>query len=372
MRIVIDGRLWSESGLGRYIRNLINELQRQDKVNDYFILHLKNDFDKATYRNDNFHKVLADFKWYGIDEQIKLPKLLNSLQPDLVHFPHFNVPIFYKGKFVVTIHDLIHQHFQTRQTTNLNPIIHAVKKIGYKKVFSFAINNSTKIIVPSEFVKNQLEKEWGIEKEKIEVTYEGVDEEMLKIAKLVREGDFQKVEERFNFKKPYLFYVGNAQPHKNLKRLLQAFMILKEKFPELSLVLSGPENYFWENIKKESKVKDVFFTGFVSEKDLAVLYKNAESFIMPSLEEGFGIPVLEAMACGCLVISSNKGSLSEIAGNAALYFDPNDENDIEQKIIKVLDDGKTRKDLIEKGKERYQKFSWQKMVEQTLKLYQSV
>lgn len=372
MRIVIDGRLWVESGLGRYIRNLISELQKIDRTNDYFILHLKKDYKKINYRNKNFQKIIADFKWYGISEQIKLPKLLDRLQPDLVHFPHFNIPVFYKGKFVVTIHDLIHQHFQTRQTSTLNPFLHAIKKLGYKKVFSAAVKNSSKIIVPSEFVKNQLEKEWSIKKEKIEVTYEGVDEEMIKITKEVGEKDFEKVAEKFKFKKPYLFYVGNAQPHKNLKKLLEAFTILNEKFPELSLVLSGSENYFWEKVKKESHIGGVIFTGYIPDREMVTLYKNAEAFIMPSLEEGFGIPVLEAMACGCPVISSNKGSLPEIAGDGALYFDPKDESNMADKISQVLNDSKLKEELIKKGEKIYQQFSWEKMAKQTLKLYQSV
>lgn len=372
MRIIIDGRFWSESGLGRYIRNLVFELQKIDKINDYFILHLKKDFEKVTYQNGNFQKILADFKWYGIGEQIKLLKLLKELKPNLVHFPHFNAPIFYKGKFIVTIHDLIHQHFLTRNTTTLNPIFHAVKKLGYKKVFSAAVKNSAKIIVPSEFVKNQLKKEWGIKEKKIEVTYEGVDEEMLKIIKEIKENDFEKIAEKYELNRPYLFYVGNAQPHKNLNRLISVFGKLKKTYSDLSLVLSGPDNYFWKKLIKESHVENVIFTGYISEKDLVVLYQNAEVFIMPSLEEGFGIPILEAMACSCPVISSNQGSLPEVAGDAVLYFDPKDEKDIIEKISRVLNDLRLRKELIEKGKIKYREFSWQKMAEQTLKLYQSV
>lgn len=378
MRIVIDARFWSESGLGRYIRNLVYELQKIDKINNYFILHLEKDYKEITYQNRNFQKVLADFKWYGASEQVKLPKLLNSLQPGLVHFPHFNVPIFYKGKFVVTIHDLIHQHFQTRQTSTLNPFFHEVKKLGYKKVFSSAVNNSTRIIVPSEFVKNQLEQEWGVKKEKIEVTYEGVDEEIISIAREVIGKNFEKVAEKFKFKKPYLFYLGNAQPHKNISKLISVFSKLKEKYPDLSLVLSGPENSFWDKIsktceltlfKKESHIGGVIFTGFISEKDLVDLYKNAEAFVMPSLEEGFGIPILEAMACGCPVISSNQGSLPEVGGDAAYYFNPKDEKDMAEKITKVLNDKKLRKNLIDEGEKRYKEFSWKELAKKTLRVY---
>lgn len=376
MKIVIDGRLWSESGLGRYVRNLVNELQRINETNEYYVLLLRKNYDTVQYYSRNFHKVLADFKWYGVKEQIKLPKLLKELSPDLVHFPHFNVPIFFKGKFVVTIHDLIHQHFQTRETSTLNPFFHAIKKFGYKKVFSNAVKKSAKIITPSEFVKNQLIKEWGINGNKIVVTYEGVDKSVIEEIKKATEKDFIKIAEKFGIKKPYLFYIGNAQPHKNLSRLIHVFEKLKEKYPNLSLVLSGPKHIFWEKIKLESHLEGVIFTGFVSEKEMVVLYKNAEMFVMPSLEEGFGIPILEAMACSCPVVSSNAGSLPEVGGpssdRAVLYFDPKNEQDMEDKISQILNDEKLREVLIKNGEKRYKEFNWKKLAEQTLEVYQSV
>src|SRR4051812_11445328 len=117
MRIGIDARFYSESGVGRYIRNLIKHLQELDSKNEYFIFLLKKNYDILEFKNEKFHKVLADFKWYGATEQIKLPKLLRKYDLDLVHFPHFNVPVFYKGKYVVTVHDLIHQHYKMRRAS---------------------------------------------------------------------------------------------------------------------------------------------------------------------------------------------------------------------------------------------------------------
>jgi len=369
MRIVIDGRLWSESGLGRYIRNLITNLAKIDLENEYYILLLKKDYEKIDYLKNNFQKVLVDFKWYGISEQIKLPKLLRDLNPDLVHFPHFNVPILYRGKFIVTIHDLIHQHYKTRDASTHNNIVFHYKNFGYKKIFKSAVCNSSKILTPSKFVKNQLVDEWKIPDNKIEVTPEAVDNSLIDILKQVDVGNFSKISQKWNIKKPYLFYVGNAQPHKNIKKLIKVFAQIKDKHPEYSLVLSGPNNYFWEQIKKISNPRGSLFTGFVSERELVTLYKNAEVFIMPSLEEGFGIPVLEAMACNCPVISSNAGSLPEVGGDAAIYFDPNNENDMLEKICEVLDNVKLRKELIKKGQKRFQEFSWKKLARQTLEIY---
>lgn len=376
MRIVIDGRLWGESGLGRYIRNLVTELQKIDGVNEYYILHLKKDYDSLVYHTNNFHKVLADFKWYSFGEQIKLVKVLRELKPDLVHFPHFNVPIFYKGKFIVTIHDLIHQHFATREASTLNPFLFAVKKFGYKKVFFSAVKNSSKIIVPSEFIKGQLVKEWKVSEDKVVVTYEGVDEEVMREVGDVREKDFEEVAGKFGISKPYLFYVGNAQPHKNILGLVRVFGEVREKFPEVNLVLAGPESFFWDKIKEELGGLEklgrlgVVFTGFVSEKEMVVLYKNAEAFVMPSFEEGFGIPLLEAMACSCPVISSNAGSLKEVGGKAAIYFNPKDEKEMVRVVREVVGSKGVREQMIKRGLEQVKKFSWKKLAKETLVVYQ--
>lgn len=370
MKIVIDGRFWKESGIGRYIRNLVKELECIDNKNDYFILLLKDSYDTLEFKNKKFHKVLADFSWYGASEQLKLPKLLKSLQPDLVHFPHFNIPVFYKGKFVVTVHDLIHQHFQTRQTTTKNFLVHGIKKAGYGLVFSQAVKKATKIITPSQFVKEQLMEQWHIDKSKIIVTYEAVDEKIINLAKNLDQAIFEKISLKFNLKNPYLFYVGNAQPHKNLVKLINAFNILKKTHQDLNLVLSGPNNYFWQKIKKEHQVENVIFTGLLTEEELVALYKNAQAFILPSLEEGFGIPILEAMACGCAVVSSNAASLPEVGGDTALYFNPSNVQDMANKINQVLDDKKLRQEMIEKGQKRYEYFSWNKLAKQTLEVYQ--
>jgi glycosyltransferase involved in cell wall biosynthesis len=369
MRIVIDARLWSESGLGRYIRNLVLELAKIDSANHYDILLLKKDFDKIDYFRNNFHKVLADFKWYGFAEQIKMPKLLNSLKPDLVHFPHFNVPILYKGKFVVTIHDLIHQHYKTRESTTHNKLMYSMKNLGYKKIFSNAIKKADRIITPSKSVKNQLINEWNIDQAKIEITPEAVDTSLINISKQIRNNDFQKVSHKWGIKKPYIFYVGNAQPHKNIERLIEVFIQIKNKYSEYQLILSGPDNYFWNKTIKRYNVKDLIFTGFLSERELVTLYKNADLFVLPSLEEGFGIPVLEAMACGCPVVCSNTGSLPEVAADAAVYFNPRILKDMEEKISSVLENRKFRKELIEKGELRFKKFSWKRLAHQTLEIY---
>lgn len=361
MRIGIDGRFFNESGVGRYIRNLIFNLKTLDKKNEYVIFLLRKDYEFFE-ETANFKKVVTDFVWYGLAEQFKFPGLLNKHKLDLVHFPHFNVPIFYSGKFVVTIHDLIHQHHAMIRATTLNPLAFGLKQIGYRKVFRTAVTKSQKIFVPSNYVKELLMEEWKVAENKILVTAEAVDANILKLS----------VKEAENVSnKPYIFYVGNAHPHKNVEGLIQAFLKIKKEHSNLSLILAGHDHYFWERIKKQFQDASIIYKGFISDEELVSLYKGAGAFVLPSFEEGFGIPILEAMACSCPVISSNAGSLQEVGGEAAIYFDPYSPEDMEKKISYVLDDEELRKELIQKGLKRVKLFSWKKLANQTLKIYES-
>ncbi len=376
MRIGIDGRFYHESGIGRYIRNLLLELSKIDQNNEYVVFLLKKDFDNLKLPQ-NFHKVLADFKWYGVSEQIKFPPLLNKHKLDLMHFPHFNVPIFYTGKFVVTIHDLIHEKFEMRRASTHDPIVYKLKHLGYKKVFSHAIKKAEKIITVSNYVKDELIKNWRIDKEKIVVTHEAVEGQLIARALDCTPKKMENVLGKFTVKPPYIFYVGNAHPHKNVEGLIKAFIRVKSqesRFKDLQLVLSGQDHYFWEIVKKsqESRVKshgDIVFTGFITDEELVALYKSAKVFVMPSFEEGFGIPILEAMACGTPVASSNIGALKEVGGDGALYFDPHNSEDMAEKITQVLNSDKLQKELMTKGKERVKQFSWEKLAEETLGVY---
>lgn len=375
-RIVIDARMVNESGIGRYLRNLIDGLQELDKKNEYFILLLKKDFDTLDF-GKKFTKVLADFRWYTLEEQIRLSRILKRIDADLVHFPHFNVPYFYDGKFVVTIHDLIHQSFSMDRSTR-TPIVYGLKHLGYKKIFGNALNKSEKVLVPSQYVKSQLMNKWKIDNRKIMITPEGVDTKLYTIVNTLSKSQNEDILRKFSIKPPYIFYIGNAHPHKNIEGLIKAFLRLKDSglrqndMGDLKLVLSGQDNFFWKKIRKDSRFRgnDIVYTGYVTEEELVVLYKNAKAFVMPSFEEGFGLPILEAFALDCPVVSSNAASLPEVGGNAAIYFNPLDTFDVSSKIDQVLDSEKLRKELIEKGKKRVKQFSWQKMIEQTLEVYQ--
>lgn len=173
MKILIDARLWGpkNTGNGRYTKELVENLTKVDSKNNYIIFLRKETFDKINFPV-NFVKVLADFKHYSFEEQFKLPILIKKFKPDLVHFPHFNVPIFYFGKFIVTIHDMIMHKYKNGSATTRKFPIYQIWRIGYYLSFIKAVFGSVKIIVPSNYVKNEIINFYQINPEKIEITYE--------------------------------------------------------------------------------------------------------------------------------------------------------------------------------------------------------
>ena len=175
MRIIIDARLYGleNAGLGRYVINLISELQKIDINNEYFVLLRRRYFNRLKFKN-NWKKVLVDINHYSLKEQIKLPKIIKDLKPDLVHFLHFNVPVFYNGEFIVTIHDLLMHKQKGLEATTLTPSRYFIKRLGYKFIFGSAVKKAARIIVPSQAVKDEVCYYYKLSPEKVIVTYEGV------------------------------------------------------------------------------------------------------------------------------------------------------------------------------------------------------
>ncbi|MBU0707148.1 glycosyltransferase family 4 protein [Patescibacteria group bacterium] len=371
MHIGIDARFLGPEGkgLGRYTEKLIKNLETVDQMNRYSIFLRQENWDKYTPENSSFRKVLAPYRWYSLKEQTDFPRLLNKERLDLVHFPHFNIPIFYRKPFVVTIHDLIITHYPTTRATTSGPIKYFFKRHGYRLVISSAIKRAKKVITVSEYTKKELIDFFSLSPKKIEVTYEAADP-------FIEGADAPEVVlSKYKIDKPYLLYVGNAYPHKNLEMLLEAHKDLIKKHPGLKLVLVGRMDYFYSRLKKQSDGlgldKDVIFPGYVPDADLPALYRQAELYVFPSLAEGFGLPPLEAMQYGIPVVSSSVSSLPEVLGQSAAYFDPTDKH----AIVKVLSDlinNPEKKDLLcQRGYENIKKFSWKKMAEETLSLYQN-
>lgn len=367
MKIGIDARFVGPqgTGLGKYTEKLILNLAKIDKNNQYFIFLKEDNWSYLKLnRHENFTKVLADVPWYSFAEQLKMPAIFAAQNLDLLHIPHFNVPILYKGEFVVTIHDLIHHKFTEYATTTKNPLVFKLKRLGYKKVIENAVYKSQKIITPSNFVKNDILKNFKIQSSKIIVTYEAAEEEYFR-----KTGNWSLATGN------YLLYVGNAYPHKNLNHLLDALKILTMNYElkTIKLVIVCPRDVFSERLRDEIAKRDlqknVEVEGYMEPQELSRLFQMASAYVLPSLSEGFGIPGLNAMAVGIPVIASNIPVLKEVYGDAAFYFNPQDPKDIAEKINKVLTEAKTKSDLVEKGKDQVKKYSWLKMAKETLKVY---
>jgi glycosyltransferase involved in cell wall biosynthesis len=294
-----------------------------------------------------------------------------------VHFPHFNVPILYRRKFVVTIHDLILIHFPTLRGTTLNPLFYWLKFLAYKLTISQAIKKSEKIIAVSNFTRNDILANYRINSDKISVVYEASDD-YCNISRQAEKEVLTKYGlggDNYGIIKPYILYVGNAYPHKNLEKLLAAFSGLYAEFGELQLLLVGKADYFYNNLKKivaEKGIKNVIFAGFVPDRDLDIVYKNAALYVFPSLYEGFGIPPLEAMAKGTPVVVSDQECLREILGDSAVYFDATDEKAIEKTVRELLLDTALREKLIAKGYQQIRKYSWEKMAGETIEIYKNI
>ncbi|MFZ2975879.1 MAG: glycosyltransferase family 1 protein [Candidatus Moraniibacteriota bacterium] len=371
MRIGIDARFFGPigKGLGRYTQKLIENLEKVDNTNQYFVFLKKDNFNEYQPKNKNFRRVLADFRWYTLAEQIKMPLLLRKYKLDLVHFPHFNVPLLYFGKFIVTIHDLILLRFPTIRSSTLSPLVYWIKFLAYKVVISSAIHRSNKIIGVSNFTKNDILKKYpNIDKKKISVTYEACDDFCFFNPKKIEE-----LTDLYGIIRPYILYVGNVYPHKNPERLIMAMKEVQKEFPEIKLVFVGGEDYFYNRLKnlvRKEKMENIIFSGFVPDYDLDAVFRNSLAYIRSSLHEGFELPALEAMARGVPVITADYECSREILGDSACYFNGKDVSDIFRAIKKIIKDMELRKELIIKGYEQAKKYSWKKMAQKTLELYQ--
>ncbi|MCK5080651.1 MAG: glycosyltransferase family 4 protein [Candidatus Moranbacteria bacterium] len=376
MRIGIDARFFGpqEKGLGVYVQKLVEGLEKNSNETDhqFFIFLKKERFQDFKPQKKNFHKVLADYPWYGWREQFVYPFFLNKYKLDLMHFGHFNVPILYRRKMVVTIHDLILFHFPTFKNSTLNRFYYSLKLLAYRIVINLAVRKALVIIAISEFTKKDLVETLNVPGNKIKVIYQGCN--------LLGQKADQKSEtilKKYGIIKPYILYVGNAYPHKNLKRLSQVFSSFKKKNPGVSLVLAGGRDYFYQRLEEKAQkenLKGIIFPGFIDESDLVTIYQESESVVFPSLYEGFGFPPLEALVCEKSVACSKKTSMPEILKGTVSYFDPESSSSMLNCLNKVFRLRKNKRSQNQKkaAAEIIKKFNWDKTAQETLRIYESV
>jgi glycosyltransferase involved in cell wall biosynthesis len=375
MRIGIDARFFGPvgKGLGRYTERLIENLERIGGEHEFVVFLRKENFDVYRPASTKFRKVLADFRWYSLAEQIRFPPLIRRERIDLMHFPHFNVPVLTPCPFVVTIHDLILFRYPTKRATTLNAAMYGLKYAAYRLTIALAAWRARAIITVSECTKRDIVRELKVKPGRVTVTYEAADG--VEIGQLTIPGTFSL--EARGIRKPYFLYVGNAYPHKNLERLLEVFASLRKSGLETQLVLVGKMDHFYERLKIEAERlgllagSDVIFYGYAEEAELAELYRRARAYVFPSLLEGFGLPPLEAMRYGTPVAAAGSSCLPEILDDAAIYFDPEDLDDMAKAMRRLHEDEALRAELSARGKRRVARFSWRECAERTYQTYLS-
>ncbi len=382
--------LKEETGVKVYTREIVGALAKIDEENEYVLYTSKlpeeelvseasglSSFLKNVNNNSKFFIQNSKFN-FPFWTYIKLPQEIRKDKPDVFFMPIQSSPFLNKPKnikIVITVHDLAFlifpEHFTAKDRFLLN--FHTKR----------AVQMADKIIAPSETTKKDLIKFYKVSENKINVIYHGVNPP----TPLIRgANNFQFLRPRrtslglavSSFQFPYILFVGQIQPRKNLIRLIEAFELIKEKkkkYPNLKLVIAGGggwmANKTYEKARKSKFSKDIIFVGKVSNEHLAELYENALIFVMPSLYEGFGLPILEAMSCGVPCAVSNNSSLAEIVDDHGLLFDAYNSSDIAQKISMFLNNDILRKDFSQRSLRNAKKFSWTESARKTLEVFKN-
>ncbi len=368
MRIGIDARMYSSkfTGIGRYTYELIRNIIDMDKINEYYIFLKKDEYINFDDTEPNIHKVLADISHYTFAEQFKLPFIYNKYNLDVLHFTHFNAPIFFSAKkILVTIHDLTLSFFPGRK----------LKSSFHRLAYNITINNIVKksdiIIAVSNNTKKDICSHMNVNKGKIHVIYEGVD------SKFSVPNSNKDIFGKYDLDYDYILYTGVWRKHKNVIGLLKALRKILDRYDKtIKLVMTGKDDQYYNDVRATIKQLDlnkhIKLLGLIPEEDLPALYRNAKLYVFPSFYEGFGLPPLEAMASGTPVVASFASAIPEICGEGnAVFFDPYDIDDMANKIYSVYSDTVLRDRLISNGKSRIKDFSWGKMTKQIIKLYES-
>ena len=367
MLIGIDGNeanTLKRLGVGEYAYELLTQFSNAKDLNK-FLIYLKNEPLPSLPNSSNNlnYRVLKPGKFWT---QWRLPidLYIHKPRPDVFFTPTHYAPRFSSVPTVIAIMDLAYLYFpEMFKKTDLYKL---------KNWTSYAVNNAKSIIAISLSTKNDIIKEYHIPEERIIVVYPGIKPTVYQESQSCTMDILQS---KYKISKNFILFVGTLQPRKNIARLIEAFAKIQpqEKMPhDLQLVIVGKKGWLYEDIIKkpielgiEEKVK---FLDFVTDEELNIFYKEAICFVLPSLYEGFGLPVLEAMQHGCPVITSNTSSLPEAGGGAVLYINPEDIDDIAEKMNTLIKDKQLRQQLIEKGKKQILKFSWEKTSKETLKV----
>lgn len=350
--LVVDARMINSSGIGTYLENVLLRLISERPNFNITLIGEKEVLEKRLPGVE-----IIDFRSsiYGLREQIDFMRIIPK-NYELFWSPHYNIPIFIKKKLLVTVHDFFHLDMP-----NYVPGIE--KKLYAKFMFKMVAKKANKIITVSNFSKEQSRLHLRRDSN-VCVIYNGVDHQWF---------DLDKETKRV---KPYILFVGNVKPHKNLKNLIKAYELLKNDIEEDLVIVGKKEGFitgdsYISNLNSDL-LSRITFTGYVDDNELKTWVSNATALVFPSIYEGFGLPPLEAMACGTPVITSNSASLPEVCSNAAVYFDPYNIENIASKIKNTLLNEKLLKVLSVKGREQAMKFTWEESMRKHLNVIEEL
>jgi glycosyltransferase involved in cell wall biosynthesis len=357
--VTMDAR-WLVGGIGTYTRNLLREFHRQK--NNFDLQAIARTPDSDAIRTFCSGVTVIDAPIYTLREQFLIPKA--ARHSDLLHIPHFNAPLLHPGPLIVSIMDVIHLSSPSYR--------HKISTFCYARPMLHTVaRRADHIVTVSAFSKRQIIDSLGVCDSKISVIPCGVSEDFFETPP---PADSLDVTKRLGIRAPYLLYVGNLKPHKNVHTLLRAFAQLRKRGrPHYSLIILGDDARWKSSIVDEMErlgIQDsTTIVPHVSQSFLPRVYAAADLLVMPSTVEGFGLPVLEAMACGTPVIASNAASLPEVAGDAALYFDPASPEELAFQIERMLSSAELRAVLQRRGIQRAGQFTWQQSAYRHMELY---
>lgn len=372
MRIGIDARLYSPrfGGIGRYTQELIDHLARIDQENEYLLFFNEEDYSQYLAPNARFGKRRVTAKKDTLQEQTAFVKDLHREQLDIMHFTNLDVPVLYKKPMIVTVHNLSSIKFPESSKQGF------FQKIQNSMMMNNILANARRFITVSQTVKEEAIKLLGAPVDRIRIINKGISDGFL--SSVYDEKLLEALKIRLGIDKPYLLTVGFWRSYSNLINLIRAFNLFRNRYnTDNQLVIVGKPNEQEEAIRQVITElglgSHVILVGYVDERDLPLLYRGAKLYINPALDDGFGSTVLEAMACGLPVISSNAGSVAEICGSDnAVYFDAQDITNMAEAMHHVFDDDKLSKDLSARGEAQAQAYTWQATAEGTMQVYREV
>jgi glycosyltransferase involved in cell wall biosynthesis len=364
MKIAFDLRRIGNPGIGRYMKCLAESITTQAPEHEYLLI-LPPEGERLIHA-PNAEKLSTRIKYYSFREQFELPRILSRCKVDLLHSPHFLLPLVRPCPAVATIHDVIYMACPQDLPSRAG-------RLYYRIMMNACSRMATRIITDSEHSRNEIVRYVHADPEKIEVIYPAVDPGFSSSASAA---EIAAVRSRFGIDREYVLCVGIYKPRKNHAGLLRAFKTLLESGGRAQLVIVGPMGKGEPLVRRVAAelgvAEHVIFTGFVNDADLRALYSGARVYACPSLYEGFGFTVLEAMACGTPVACSSATSLPEVGGKAALYFDPCNPEEMAHQLLLVFTDDAVRNALIAKGRRNLLRFNWEETARRTLAVYHQV